>query len=217
MPVTDIRVSCGFFDHPKAKRLHHELGPEAIIALQRIWMFAAQYRPKGNLTGLTTVDIQGIAEWSDPRDLVGALVRIGFIEKGRDCLRLHDWSDHNRFAFFGPERIVQSRKAAKTRWQAKRGNPRRRKGSKRDADSNADRNAEGNADRNAERNAPIPTPTPTPVGGGSRGSATPSAPPDGGGRLPPPVVAQPPMTEAEKQRNREGVRRLRETLDGSHA
>ena len=55
---SDIRLSVGFFDHPKIIKLERQLGLEGVTALLRLWLWAAQNRPSGILSGMDGEDIE---------------------------------------------------------------------------------------------------------------------------------------------------------------
>mgnify|MGYP000243346383 CR=1 FL=1 len=61
----DIRLSVGFFDHPKIIKLERQLGYEGVIALIRLWLWVAQNRPSGLLSGMDDEDIAIAALKSD--------------------------------------------------------------------------------------------------------------------------------------------------------
>lgn len=60
---TDIRLSVGFWQHPKTRKLIKRLGLEAIRSLQILWLWAAQNRPDGVLSGMDWEDIELAADW----------------------------------------------------------------------------------------------------------------------------------------------------------
>lgn len=92
---TDIRLSCGFWSHPKTKRLVKRLGLEGVRSLQILWAWAAQERPSGCLSGMDAEEIELAADWNgeDGRFFGECLGR--WIDEGEDGFCLHDWEDHN--------------------------------------------------------------------------------------------------------------------------
>lgn len=60
---TDIRLSVGFWQHPKTKKTVKRLGLEGIRSLQVLWLWAAQNKPDGNLVGMDWEDIELAADW----------------------------------------------------------------------------------------------------------------------------------------------------------
>lgn len=95
---TDIRLSCGFWSHPKTKRLVKRLGLEGVRSLQILWAWAAQERPSGCLSGMDSEDIELAADWSgeDGKFFGECLGR--WIDETEDGFCLHDWEDHNSWA-----------------------------------------------------------------------------------------------------------------------
>jgi hypothetical protein len=59
----DIRLSIGFWDHPKTGRLIRRLGLQGAISLQILWLWSTQHRPDGVLSGLDAEDIEFAARW----------------------------------------------------------------------------------------------------------------------------------------------------------
>ncbi|MBK7542482.1 MAG: hypothetical protein IPI57_12020 [Candidatus Competibacteraceae bacterium] len=64
---TDIRIDVGFLDHWKTDLLVCACGAEGIIALMRLWIFAAQNKPDGRLVGVKDEMIERIAKWRGER------------------------------------------------------------------------------------------------------------------------------------------------------
>jgi hypothetical protein len=118
----DIRIAVSFRDHRKRRELRRLLGPAGEIALVDLWLFAAESRPDGNLTGLSVEDIAKEARWEgDPKAFVDGLIRAKFIEKRRRNLQIHDWNDHNFYAANIENRRRAAQKANHVRWLNKRG------------------------------------------------------------------------------------------------
>jgi hypothetical protein len=92
---SDIRLSIGFFDHPKTVKLKRKLGLEGVEALLRLWMYAAQYRPGGTFTNMDLDDIETAVRWAGQAgELVKTLLEVCFLESDGDLYRLHDWKLH---------------------------------------------------------------------------------------------------------------------------
>ena len=108
MPATnsDIRISTGFPLHLKTRKLRALLGDGAVFNLIALWCSAGLTRSKGALTGLSVSDIEMLSHWEgDPGRFVEVLTEIGFLDKRDDgAYALHDWEEHNRWAFFAEER-----------------------------------------------------------------------------------------------------------------
>lgn len=116
MAVSDIRLSVDFFQHPKTIKLERRLGMEGVKALLSLWMWAAQNRPDGVLSGLDPEDIEIAAGWirsdpagSDRPDLVSTLVALRWLDEERGTWRLHEWEIHNPWAAGQQSRSNQAR------------------------------------------------------------------------------------------------------------
>ena len=53
---TDIRLSIGFWQHPKTRKTAKRLGLEGVRSLQILWLWAAINRPDGILSGMDWED-----------------------------------------------------------------------------------------------------------------------------------------------------------------
>jgi hypothetical protein len=118
---TDIRIKTSFFRHPKTLKLIKSLGLEAPIYLQKLWIFAAENKPSGRLTGMTWTDICAAMEYKgSPQKIIGALLRIGYLDRPEpDLLAIHDWADHNCYASNAESRRSAAKQGATSRWQSK--------------------------------------------------------------------------------------------------
>ena len=104
-PVPWIRLYTGFFDHPKTRRLRRELG--TIEPIQRLWCWAADCRPDGNLSSESPEDIEESARWNgEPGKCYAAMVSSGFIDVDGDSVRLHGWGEKTGA---GIESLIRSR------------------------------------------------------------------------------------------------------------
>jgi hypothetical protein len=103
---TDIRLSTGFFSHPKTKLLKRKFGAESIISLQKLWIFAALNKPDGSLRGMTCDMIAVAADWDgDSQEFLSALCEIGFLEQCEEGVyHIHDWVEHNGYASSAQDR-----------------------------------------------------------------------------------------------------------------
>ena len=126
----DIRLQISFYRHVKRRKLQTRLGPEGVLALIDLLLYAGENKPDGSLSGMTEEDIGLAAQWTgDPKILVSALLEIGFLDNApsinEQCssinrtgpeYSIHDWFDHNSYAFHAPIRSEKARKAAAARW-----------------------------------------------------------------------------------------------------
>ena len=93
---TDIRLAVGFFDHPKTVKLERLLGPQAVISLMRLWLWAVQHRPGGVLFGMDADDIEIVARWSGEKGaFLPAITELRFLDSVDGAYRVHDWEEHN--------------------------------------------------------------------------------------------------------------------------
>lgn len=145
---SDIRISTTFFEHHKTKKLIRRLGLEGVFCLQKIWVYAGQYRPDGILHGMTGEDIAVVVDWmEEPDALIGPLCEIGFIElSDKGVYLIHDWATHNPYAAHAKQRSEKARRAAQARW-----------GSATTCSEHAT-----SIPLASSSNAPSPTPSPTP-------------------------------------------------------
>ncbi len=180
---SDFRVHVGFFTHRKTLRLEREAGAAGIVALLRLWAYAAVNHPDGFLGDVDPADLAAMGGWmGDAEALLGALERAGFLDvagpglrTGSDSdpsrirfgVRFHDWREHQPYIAGRDARKEASKRANEARWT-------RRKSLSRKGSSDADPvriRGGGKAE------SPSSTPTPSGVGGGAGAAAGPGGPP----------------------------------------
>lgn len=111
--ANDIRVLVSLPDHPKTKRLIRRLGPGAGWFLIRLWLWARDNRPSGDLTGMTSEDIELAIDWNGENDaFVNELVSVRLLDGEEGNYRLHDWADHNPWA------TGSTMRSLKAKWNA---------------------------------------------------------------------------------------------------
>lgn len=114
----DIRLSLGFYDHPKTKKLKRRLGQGGIEHLQRIWLWAANSHPSGNLTGVDCETLAIVANWDgDEKELCNALSEIGWLDGEEGSFTLHGWEEHQQYVIKSEARSISAQKAANSRWE----------------------------------------------------------------------------------------------------
>lgn len=107
---SDIRLSVGFFDHPKTIKLDRQLGHEGIIALMRLWLWAAQNRPSGVLSGMDEDDIEIAARWNGAQGKFNAVATaVKFLNCVDGVYHIHDWQEHNAWQAESESRSNASR------------------------------------------------------------------------------------------------------------
>ena len=147
----DFRVEITIATHYKTKKLMRKLGDRSFYNLIRLWAFAAANKPNGDLSGMDEEDIEIAADWNGECSIFTlALLELKFIDKKDNIYSIHNWENHNGYAFHAPARVERAKKAAKTRW----GKHNEKKDLiLTDATSIALSNS---------KQCPLPTPTPTP-------------------------------------------------------
>ena len=113
---TDIRLSVGFWQHPKTKKTVKRLGLEGIRSLQILWLWAAQNRSDGNLCGMDEEEIELAADWQGEEGLFIATCRSMWIDQTPEGYSLHDWAAHNPWQAEAEARSEAAKKAAAARW-----------------------------------------------------------------------------------------------------
>lgn len=113
---TDIRLSVGFWSHPKTKKTARRLGLDGVRSLQILWLWAAQNRPDGNLSGMDWEDIELAADWQGEERAFFELCLGMWIDETPDGYALHDWQEHNPWQAEADARSEKARKAAQSRW-----------------------------------------------------------------------------------------------------
>ena len=106
---TDIRLSVGFWQHPKTRKTAKRLGLEGVRSLQILWLWAALNRPDGNLSGMDWEDIELASDWQgEERAFFDFCLGI-WIDETPQGYVLHDWKDHNSWASEADERSDKAR------------------------------------------------------------------------------------------------------------
>ena len=109
---SDIRLSVGFFDHPKIIKLERQLGLGGVVALMRLWLWAAQNRPSGALSGMDDEDIAIAARWNgEATAFKDVVTRLKLLDKVGDVYHIHDWQEHNAWQSDAENRSNASRLA----------------------------------------------------------------------------------------------------------
>ena len=117
----DARISTATPNHPKTKKLLRRLREAGVLALIYLWLWVADNRWDGDLSGMTVEDVEIAAGWNgEPGALVAALVEVGFLD-GEDLrYRIHDWADHQPYVATRASRVQRARELANVRWEKER-------------------------------------------------------------------------------------------------
>jgi hypothetical protein len=154
----DARLSTALPTHHKTKKLHKRLGGNGCWSLVCLFLYAARNKPSGDLVGMSDEDIEIAANWTgDDGVLIATLTDVRFLDGEPMSRRIHDWSEHNPWAFGADRRSESARQAAETRWN---------KGSMPSA-------SESHAPSKrvaSKRNTPLPSPSPSPESSARRGT-----------------------------------------------
>lgn len=120
---SDIRLSIGFWQHPKTRKLIRRGGLEVVRSLQILWCFCAQERTNGILSGMDIDDIEIAADWQgEPGKLVELLLKGNWMEMLADSTyALHGWEERQAFVSKAESRKAHAKAAAESRWREKRG------------------------------------------------------------------------------------------------
>lgn len=113
----DIRLSLGFWNHPKTKKLQKRLGLEAIRSLQILWLWAAQNKPTGILYAMSAEDVELASDWNGgDGEFSTALVDLGWLEFQNETYIIHDWEIHQPWLVGAESRKKKAVCAAQARW-----------------------------------------------------------------------------------------------------
>jgi hypothetical protein len=114
----DARLSTALPRHPKTVKLYRRLDAAGCWSLVCLFLWTAENRFDGDLTGLTAEDIEIASNWTGPAGLfVGTLAEVRFLEGEEGRYRVHDWAEHNPWAANRGHRIALARAAAHKRWE----------------------------------------------------------------------------------------------------
>jgi hypothetical protein len=108
--TVDVRINVGLPAHPKTKKLIKRLGTDAAWRLVCLFAWVAANRTDGDLSGLSVEDVELCVDWpGDEGAFVKALVEVGFIDGDDGAFRMHDWEEHNPWAFGSDARSEKAR------------------------------------------------------------------------------------------------------------
>jgi hypothetical protein len=166
---TDIRVGVDFPDHVKTQRLVRACGERAVRCLLRLWTWVSISRPKGDLSDMSPEEIETQAGWTGKRGAFFAALsdkKIRFIDVRKKKIFLHDWMEHNSYAYYAPERRIKAQIGALEKHGKTKAADKLRK--KLAATRTATRKPaakEKQCGSDAGSNAPSPSPSPSPKKG----------------------------------------------------
>ncbi len=106
-----IRLKTGFYSHRKTVKLRSIIGLDAYWIPPRVWVYAAEFQPDGNLSSYSAEELAMLIAYpSNAQVMLQALKDCGFISQDG---MIHDWVQHNGYHQTFSER---AKKAAEARW-----------------------------------------------------------------------------------------------------
>jgi len=121
----DIRLNISWYTSLKRKALIRRLGHRGVTAIIDLWLYVAQHKPDGNLTGLTDEDIAEAAQFDgDFSEFIKAIGPkpdgLGFLDGDSTQRKVHDWKEHNPWAANAKARSRAAKRAVEERWRKER-------------------------------------------------------------------------------------------------
>lgn len=105
----------GFWSHRKTARLRALLGDDALWIVPRLWSYAAENQPDGNLSSYTSEELAMLLGCSKHApSMLQALRAAGFVD---DDGMIHNWQRHNGYHESYSKR---AKSAAEARWARER-------------------------------------------------------------------------------------------------
>lgn len=121
MSVTpiDIRMDVAFLRNLKTRKLIAALGADGIVSLIRLWCYVRERHPQGVLDGVGLDDLEVIVEWpGTPGDFTAYTTSKRWVDVSPEgVLSVHDWPDHQPWAFGTERRSNAAKIGAQTKWQ----------------------------------------------------------------------------------------------------
>jgi len=109
--MADARISTSLPSHPKTKKLMRRLGGAAGgWYLVRLFLWVAENRSNGDLSGLTDEDIELAIDFEGEEGvLISALCDVGFVDGDEGERTIHDWEEHNPWAAGADARSLKAK------------------------------------------------------------------------------------------------------------
>jgi hypothetical protein len=105
-----VRLHSSFWTHRKTLQLRRKLGDAAFWIPPRLWSFAAENAPDGDLSNYQAEDLAMLVQYSgNAQEMLQALNDAGFLENGI----IRNWEERNSFHVTNHDR---AKKAAEARW-----------------------------------------------------------------------------------------------------
>lgn len=111
--MADARISTALPAHPKTKKLVRKLGAAGAWYLVRLFLWAAENRSTGDLSGLSNEDLELAIDFDgEEGSFMSALVSVGFVDGAEGGYTIHDWAEHNPWAAGSEKRSEKAKWAA---------------------------------------------------------------------------------------------------------
>jgi hypothetical protein len=170
--MIDARISVGLPAHPKTKKLIRRLDEGGAWRLVCLFLWVAQSRPDGDLSGMTGEDIELAADWQGEEGaFIKALIEVGFVDGEEGAYSIHDWQEHNPWAAGADARSEKSKWLAlcKHHGRAKAAEmmpayaARLQESSKKDDQCKHEAHASSASSMHEAENSSAPSPSPSPL------------------------------------------------------
>jgi hypothetical protein len=94
----DFRVQSNITRHPKFLELRDRCGDSSLWCVMDLWGYAAEYRPDGNLSGLSDRSLERVASWAgEPGLFIQTLIDAGLVDGEPMSRTLHDWQHRQAY------------------------------------------------------------------------------------------------------------------------
>jgi hypothetical protein len=124
-----VKLSLSFYSHRKTARLRSEIGDDAFWIPPRLWAYAAQNQPDGDMSGYPSHELAFLLGCEKhASSILEALLRAGFLDANG---MIHGWEEHNGYHKTYSER---AKKAAAARWSKEKPSSSKDEEKKRDKD-----------------------------------------------------------------------------------
>lgn len=119
----DFRLQADFFNHPKTIKLLRLHGAEGVVALQRLWCFATEYRPSGVLIDMDREDIAAACHIDlESIGFIDELVKMRWLDVLPDgrTYAIHNWEKRQPNVVNRDKISAQKKAAANVRHEKNR-------------------------------------------------------------------------------------------------
>ena len=141
-----VRLHSSFWTHRKTLQLRRKLGDAAFWIPPRLWSFAAENAPDGDLSNYQAEDLAMLVQYSgNAQEMLQALNDAGFLENGI----IRNWEERNSFHVTNHER---AKTAAAARWSKR--NEKLSKEKERDKDKEKEKESKQASLKQCLTNAP---------------------------------------------------------------